>query len=322
MGVIMEEIATLNAGLIPGEETNICNLIDQYINNYLESKDLKERTTENYKKALKQFFIYAKENIKEEPTRKDILAYKKYMETRFKSGTLSVYLSAVKGFFSFLQAEKICPNIASGVKGAKSSRTHKKGHLSTEQVKRVLCYLNENKSPEGLRNKALIMLLLTTGLRTIEIERANIEDLTEEAGNLFLYIQGKGRDEKDDYVNIDQATENALYKYIETRKAYKKEDPLFSSFSDRNNGGRLTTRSIRRIVKETLRAVGIDSEKLTAHSLRHTAVTMALKAGATLQQAQAMARHSNINTTLIYAHNIDREENAPEKMILNYILTH
>ena len=79
--------------------------------------------------------------------------------------------------------------------------------------------------------------------------------------------------------------------------------------------GRLTTRSISRIVKDNLRKAGIDSDRITAHSLRHTAVTLSLLGGATIQEAQSMARHKNINTTLIYAHNINRIKHAPERVI-------
>jgi integrase/recombinase XerD len=87
------------------------------------------------------------------------------------------------------------------------------------------------------------------------------------------------------------------------------------SHSDRNFGKRLTTRSISRIVKDNLRKVGIDSSRITAHSLRHTAITLALQAGASIQEAQALGRHANINTTMIYAHNINRITHAPERKI-------
>jgi len=90
---------------------------------------------------------------------------------------------------------------------------------------------------------------------------------------------------------------------------------LFPSLSDMNLGQRLTTRSVSRIVKSYLRKIGLNSNRLTAHSLRHTAITLCLQGGATIQEAQALGRHANINTTLIYAHNIDRLTQAPERKI-------
>jgi integrase/recombinase XerD len=113
-----------------------------------------------------------------------------------------------------------------------------------------------------------------------------------------------------------------ILEYLKCRasKSKKEKDPLFMSHSDRNYGGRLTTRSISRIVKDNLRRVGIDSHRLTAHSLRHTAITLALQAGASIQEAQALGRHANINTTMIYAHNINRIAHAPERKIDRILL--
>jgi integrase/recombinase XerC/integrase/recombinase XerD len=158
-------------------------------------------------------------------------------------------------------------------------------------------------------------LLVRTGLRTIEAERANIEDVRQEGGEALLYIQGKGRDSKDAFVLLTEATLKPIREYVRARGKTAPTDPLFTSHSDRNNGERLTTRSISRIAKGALREAGIDSDRLTAHSLRHTAVTLSLLGGASIQEAQSMARHKNINTTLIYAHNIDRISKAPERKI-------
>ena len=77
----------------------------------------------------------------------------------------------------------------------------------------------------------------------------------------------------------------------------------------------MTTQAISAIVRYRLSQVGLHSNRVTAHSLRHTAITLALMGGATIQEAQMLARHSDINTTLIYAHNIDRIESAPERKI-------
>jgi integrase/recombinase XerC/integrase/recombinase XerD len=167
----------------------------------------------------------------------------------------------------------------------------------------------------GKRDLALLNLLIRTGLRTIEVIRADIGDIRQQGTEALLWIQGKGQDAKDQFVILTDNTLRPIYEYLQARGARDKDKPLYASISDRNNGTRLTTRSVRRIVKERLRSIGIDSERLTAHSLRHTTITLSLEAGATIQEAQALGRHANINTTLIYAHNIDRLKNAPERLI-------
>ena len=95
----------------------------------------------------------------------------------------------------------------------------------------------------------------------------------------------------------------------------KKDEPLFCSHSDRNRGEDLTTRSVSRIIKQALRGVGLDDSRLTAHSLRHTAISLSIQGGASLQQAQAMARHSDSKTTLVYFHNLERISLGAEKFI-------
>jgi integrase/recombinase XerC/integrase/recombinase XerD len=139
--------------------------------------------------------------------------------------------------------------------------------------------------------------------------------MRQQGGEAKFYIRRKGREEKDEFVVLTSETLKPIHAYLKARGNGKGDAPLFESLSDRNRGGRLSTRTLRNVIKERLRAIGIDSDRLTAHSLRHTAVTLALQAGASVQEAQAMAGHANINTTLIYAHNIDRVRDAPERKI-------
>lgn len=186
--------------------------------------------------------------------------------------------------------------------------------LTLPQVKELLSSI-ERASVLGQRDYALINLLIRTGLRTIEVIQADREDIRQQGGEALLFIRGKGRDEKDEFAVLTPETLKPIHEYMTARGNGKKDAPLFESQSDRNRGGRLTTRTLRNIIKGRLRTIGIDSDRLSAHSLRHTSITLALQAGATVQEAQALARHANINTTLIYAHNIDRLKDAPERKI-------
>lgn len=291
---------------------------EELINRFLANIDVKPKTKDTYKKALKQFNAFLLDNGIAQTERAHILQYKAYLTANYTASTVSAYLTAVKQLYKWLESEQIYPNITAGIKGAKGSKGHKKDTLTVEQAKELL-QNTEPKTAEQLRDYAIINLLLRTGLRTIELERANIEDIRQEAGQSLLYIQGKGRDTKDDFVKLTPATLKPIQAYLKARGTTDGKEPLFASESNRAKGERLTTRSIRRIVKESLRCIGIDSEKITAHSLRHTAVTFSLLGGATIQEAQAMARHSNINTTLIYAHNIDRIQNGAENKIDSFL---
>ena len=287
-----------------------------FLEQFLGAQDIKPKSKETYRKALKDFLSFISDiTSQSELNREKILAYKQSLLSRgLSSYTISSYLSAVRKFFEYAEAVKIFPNIARGIKGAKSPRGFNKDALTIEQVKAFLLGI-DRKSLQGKRDFALLNLLIRTGLRTIEVSRANIEDIRQEGGEALLNIQGKGRDAKDAFVLLTEETLRPIRDYLSARSPAADKEPLFSSLSDRNKNEGLSTRSISRIAKENLLEAGLNSKRISAHSLRHTAITLSLLGGATIQEAQSLARHSDINTTMIYAHNIDRIGKAPERKI-------
>jgi integrase/recombinase XerD len=284
---------------------------------FISALDLKETSKYTYQRELKPFSEWVVKNRVKQPIRDDILQYKAFLEKQGLSPlTISSYIVVVRRFFEWMESEKIYPNVARGVKGMKRNRGFRKDPLTLNQIQKLLHHM-ERDSFQGIRDFAIINLLIRTGLRTIELVRSNVGDIRQESGQSVLWVQGKGRDSKDEFVVLTDQTLLPIQEYLRKcrSKRLRENDPLFSSISDRNSGMRLTTRSISRIVKDNLRRIGIDNLRLTAHSLRHTAITLALQGGASLQEAQALGRHANINTTMIYAHNINRVSNAPEHKI-------
>jgi len=319
----MERLRTASWTVAVEHETGIRPLdrFEQLIDHFLASQDIADITKENYRIALQRFFRWYVDKDDtalgiRRPERQDILRFKDYLKANVSPLTLSAYLTAVRRFFDWIGAD-----IAKGIKGAKKVKGFRKDPLTVDQARELLEHLREITTLLGLRDYALVNLLLRTGLRRIEVARANVGDIRQESGEAVLWIQGKGHDVKDEYVVLTEQTLKPLNEYLRARGGAKEKDPLFTSLSDRNRNGRLTKRSLTRIVKKHLREINLDSDKLTAHSLRHTAITFALQGGATIQEAQALARHSNVNTTLIYAHNIDRIAQAPEKKIDAYLGT-
>ena len=293
-----------------------------YVEEFLIETDIRANSRDTYRRALKQFFVFTDSTDKDMSvlSNRDIGAYKEYLKDQILSAyTITLYLVVLRCFFAWLESNKIYPNIARNIKGMKKPNGWRKESFTMEQIGQISSAIDKD-TPQGKRDFAIINLLVRTGLRTIEIQRANIGDITQSGGEAKLHIQGKGRDSKDEFVVLTHSTLQPLMDYFfSCRRNYKDEQPLFSSMSDRNYGQRMTTRSISRLIKNAFISAGIDSPKLTAHSLRHTAITTALVAGASLQEVKLMARHSNINTTLVYSHNIDRVANAPERKIDEYM---
>jgi len=285
------------------------------IEEFLRSQDVRPSSCATYRRELRAFFSWLDVNHTETLTDDDILRFKRSLDERgLSSLTITNYLVVVRKFFAWTETKGYYPNVAKTIKGAKRTKGFRKDPLTPEQVKDLLAEIDRT-TPEGKRDYALVNLFIRTGLRTVEVIRANAGDIRQQGGDALLYIQGKGRDGKDEFVLLTEATLRPIREYLTSRKAVKDEEPLFASLSNRNGGERLSTRSLRRIVKNRLRGIEIEDKRITAHSLRHTAITLSLLGGATIQEAQALARHADINTTLVYAHNINRVVNAPERKI-------
>lgn len=289
-------------------------LFDSFVN-YL---DASPKTVDTYKKAVRQFFYYVAENNVSQPTRDTVIAFREHLKQGHKPTTVQNYIVAVRLFFQWAGQQGLYPNVAEHIKGAKLDKNHKKDYLTSRQVKRVLANA-KNNSIQGLRDYAILALMFTGGLRTIEVSRANVEDLRTAGDNEALFLQGKGHEEKTEYIKLIPEVEDAIRAYLSTRGAVDPKEPLFASTSNNSKGGRLSTRTISGIVKQALINAGYNSDKLTAHSTRHTAVTLALLGGQKLEEVQQFARHKNLATTLIYAHSIERAKNNCEATIAKAI---
>lgn len=307
----MEAIAVLDTGCTVHEHAGFQGIVDTFI----KSLDVSASSKATYERALRPFMEWIRENEVRIPTRTEILSYRTHLQEQGLSAfTISGYMTVVRKFFEWAESEKHYPNIAKGIKGAKKPKGFRKDPLTVSQILELLGSIDQS-TDQGKRDYALLNLLVRTGLRTIEAIRANVGDIRQEGGEAVLWIQGKGRDSKDEFVLLTQETLKPIRAYFASRAGLTPESALFASGSHRNGGQRLTTRSIRRIVKDRLSGIGIDDGRLTAHSLRHTAITLSLIGGASLQEAQALGRHANITTTMVYAHNIDRVANAAERKI-------
>ena len=277
------------------------------------------RTVDTYTKAVRQFFHYMQENHISRPAREDVISYREYLLTDHKPTTVQLYLVGVKQFFKWLASMGEYPNIADKVKGAKLDRKHfKKDYIPSKQVARLLESIDRDNL-KGLRDYAILSLMVTTGLRTISVINANIEDIRPAGEQMALYYQGKGYNDKAVYVKLADPVYKAIVEYLKARGERSPQAPLFTSRSNRNEGGRMTTRSISRLCKEALLNVGLNSDRLTAHSFRHTAGTLNLLLGGSLLETQQMLNHSDVNTTMIYVHAIERAKNNSENRIAGAI---
>ena len=270
---------------------------------FLSECDIRANSKNVYRRGLLNFFRWVKqtERVISELTRADILAFKETLLQTHSNLTIAGYMVALRRFYEWAEGNKLYPNIARGVKSPKRQNAYLKEHLRENQIIQLLQHFENNP-----RDYAIVNLLLRTGLRTIEVVRANIEDVTYKGGQRILKVWGKGRDERDNFVVLTDKAYLPIKAYLDTRGSTTLKEPLFISTSNRNLYGRLTTRTISKICKEGFRAIGIDGKEYTAHSLRHTTAVMLLKHG-TLSDVQSVLRHASPATSQIYTKSIEEE---------------
>lgn len=273
-----------------------------------------------YAKQLKIMFGYFAENDITNPTRESIVDWVEDMKAAgLAASTVQLRLTACKIFFRWLQQENLYRNIADHLKsGVKISHTHKRDSLTVEQCRSLVDDV-KGDSVKALRDKAILSLMVTAGLRTIEICRADVDDIRHERGKWFLSVQGKGRSSKDERVLLSKQTYKAIQIYLKARGKIQPSAPLFASTSNRNKDARLDTQTIRRLCKNHLRGIGLDSKRLSAHSLRHSVATILVETGVELPKVQRVLRHRDLSTTMIYAHAWERSRNDSEQILANLL---
>ena len=291
--------------------------IEELVDRFIASQDVKESSKLLYRRTLKQYFNWVdkKSYLLSEIARPQLLEYKdELLISGMSSLTVGSYITSVRRFYEWTEANKFYPNVAKGIKTPKRKQQFKKQPLLPSQATALLNYYQSKAS----RDYAIITLLLRTGLRTIEVIRASVEDITFKGSQRVLLIQGKGRDEKDNFVVLTDKTYQPIAEYLATRDNINTSEPLFTSTSNNSKGDTLTTRSISYIAKEGLKAIGLDERAFTAHSLRHTTAVNILRAGGSLETAQFTLRHSNPATTQIYTATLNEErrlQNSGEALI-------
>jgi len=296
------------------QSADLCCLADAFI----ASRDVVHASRMTYRRALKAFFEWISSSGRGERinqlTRFDILAYKEELGCTKSVATANMYLFMVSSFFRWLEENRITLDITRGIRQFKKHSGHAKDCLTAEQLRSILDGIDRD-TPKGKRDYAIINLMARTGLRDIEISRAKLSDLREQSDSTILWVHGKGRAEADAFVLLVTEALSPIREWLGTYVELPADGPLFPSLVGHNKGGHMTSRSISRIVKHAMRRVGINSDRLTPHSLRHTAISLAVEGGASLEQTQAMARHASPNTTMVYFHNASRIQKAAEKCV-------
>lgn len=285
--------------------------ISQIINDFLRETNVNEKSKKVYSVCIRLFIRWCQSNGKDIQILKksDIVEYRNWLLSgQLSTLTAANYFTVVRIFFKWLEEKQYYSfDITHGVKPPKKDRFFKKDILTPDQI-RILLSVPDQNTPTGKRDFALLNLMVRTGIRTIEAERANIGDITTREGHSVLMLQRKGKFDKSDMIALSEKTLNALHEYLLTRGSFTNTDPLFVYHGRQKPGERMKATRINLVVKKYLATIGIVSKSYTAHSLRHTAACIALEAGASVYEVAAMLGHSQISTSEIYLKQIQAKK--------------
>lgn len=269
--------------------------MDRYIEKFMRYLDIEKNysphTILNYQLDLADFKAFLKEQTIESV---DYLALRKYLavlkEKSLGARSVARHLSTLRSFFKFLTREGyLKTNPILSLLSPKLDK-HLPSFLTEEEVLRLI----ESSLPKnemGLRDKAILETIYSTGIRVSELVGLNLEDV--DFIGCIIKVMGKGKKER--IVPIGDKAIGAIRDYLDSREKYS-----LAVFLNKR-GGRITDRGVRNIVKKYIAIAGI-KKGVSPHTLRHSFATHLLNRGADLRSVQELLGHANLSTTQIYTH--------------------
>ena len=260
-------------------------------------KHLSDNTIESYMRDLAQFAHYILRMYDVPPKKVEPEMISNYMSRLYELGreksSQARALSGIKSFFNYLLLEEIIDSSPAELIEAPKSSRPLPDTLSTKEIDRLIGSI-EDSTTKGLRDRAILEVLYSCGLRVSELCDLKLGDLF--FGEGYIRVIGKG--DKQRLVPMSSIARSRIQLYMDVRsKERRKEEILFLN----NRGKKLTRVMIFTIIKQAAQRAGID-KKISPHTFRHSFATHLLEGGANIRQVQELLGHENILTTEIYTH--------------------
>ena len=277
--------------------------IDRFITWLSDERGYSPHTIINYRRDLQEFAADAGKEINVSEIDKQIVRNYVYsLNIKNKSSSVARKLSTLRTFFNFLEQEGIVEQNPMGAISMPKQEQHIPVFLSVDEVFSLLESPSTHEA-SGVRDRAMLELLYSTGMRVSELVSCNITDLDFDIE--MVRVKGKGNRER--MIPIGGPAVKTLNDYFIQRDIQLKKclqqgrkfdgDAVFLN----NRGSRLTTRSVERLIAEYGRKAGID-KPVTPHVLRHSFATHLLEMGADLRSVQELLGHASLSTTQKYTH--------------------
>jgi integrase/recombinase XerC len=274
-----------------------------YIKKFLKYLELERGASEHTLRAYNNDLIEFSQYCSADPARVDMIDIRGFVSDRIMGGkgksTVARKLATLRSFFNYLYQEGHVKINQAKLVPTPRTPSHLPNFLSVDDAFKLV------QTPEGIgllpvRDRAILELLYSSGLRVSEVAGLTVDDINLRDG----LVKARGKGKKERIVPIGGKAIDALKSYLIERMLFKKKKSAAQSsaaFFLNRSGGRLTDRQIRRIVVKYARALGIEGQ-IGPHTLRHTFATHLLIGGADLRSIQEMLGHSSLSTTQKYTH--------------------
>lgn len=294
--------------------------ISDHIANFLDWLEIEEglsnKTQENYSRFLNKFLNWLKENklsslLPHELEAGHIWKYRVYLSRHIlpysgeplKKTTQNYYLIALRSLLNYFANRDIQSLPAEKIKLSKDKADKQVNFLTLDQLKKLLSAPNTNKKT-GLRDKAILETLFSTGLRVSELTSLDRDQVKLKPTTIDIEISVTGKGKKVRTIYFSKRATESLKKYLDTRNDLDKA--LFINYrGPTNSPKRLTTRSVQNIIKKYAILAGLPLST-SPHVLRHSFATDLLNQGVDLRLIQEFLGHQNIATTQVYTHVTNR----------------
>jgi integrase/recombinase XerC len=266
------------------------NLLNRYSMELLDQKGLSGETYRAYLNDIRHMIAFLKERSSEVPDRHMVRSYMLRLNEQYTRTTINRKLSAIKGFFDFVMKQTSLPRNPFGHVRSLKKRETLPVFLSHDEMFDLIEIITD------LRDRAILELLYSTGIRVGEAEAMQCSDIDMASG--FIRVTGKGSKQR--MVPVGRRALAAIVTYLQSRGINDPiycSDPLFLN----SRGNNMRSRSIRRVVYQWSLAAAV-AKQVSPHVIRHTFASHMLDAGADLRSIQEMLGHASLSTTQRYTH--------------------